>query len=455
VWWRTNSLHLALTDKRALAKSNWRHSREKAYSDYRDALASSGWWEETMQLTTRTIKDEDGNEIVVQGSSSGPSAKICELVIQKVIEEAMLVPALFLRSREGMKAATEASDLKSFLMKAKEKLKSEISNVAAVEMRALGDVGPEVVTEWVLMATEVLWPGNQDCYHRAIYEGQQPDCVPVSENVRTYLTKTLLQIQGTAETEYVEPSGNFFHKYSSLYKRFAGDKALQIHFFSLQLAIRFCTALGFGLLTGPLQTFLLTALNALEAAVVAAICPYKNRIQNLKELLQGIMRTYVLLLAFIMTPRTGEGIEMNFAANEGTLLSVLVAGALIDSISPVLGTLRSLFGFIFVCLRLHRRGMVLNSGFSLFLRYTLGKQRTRSVVAVRSAGKKRPAKDWNERKLRKHAKKLMRDVQKNAQEDPTEIKLMNEIGEFCKRPCVYCCYNDVSLVTSCYMSPFP
>jgi hypothetical protein len=76
----------------------------------------------------------------------------------------------------------------------------------------------------------VLWPANEDCYRRVIFQGQEPEDEPISAVARATLGTSLAQLKGAARTEYADPGGAFFVGYRSLYKRFAGDSPVQIHY---------------------------------------------------------------------------------------------------------------------------------------------------------------------------------------------------------------------------------
>ena len=77
---------------------------------------------------------------------------------------------------------------------------------------------------------QVLWPSNEDTYRRVIFQGQEPEAEPISSVARATLGASLAQLRGAACTEYADPAGVFFVGYRALYKRFAGDSPLQIHY---------------------------------------------------------------------------------------------------------------------------------------------------------------------------------------------------------------------------------
>ena len=411
VWWRRNNLQEARMDRHALMGSNWPRSRTKSRMDYLDALSTTGWWEEAVKLSVRTVIDEDGQKRVIKGGG-WLSEEQCNAATNIVCREAALVPALFLRSREGMEAAASAGELKHFLLKAKDKLTSVVKHVADIELRKLGIKEPAIVQNWTSNACESLWPCNEDCYRRAIYEGERPDCVLVSDPVKEHLASALGKIKGMAETEYSDPEGKFLLRYRSIYKRLAGNTSWQVHYLSIQMAIRFLTALSVGLFSGPLQGVIVVCLNAVNVAIVAGIIPFKNRLQNFKHLFQCTCRTFLLLLALMMVPH-GSDFETNEAANAGTFIVVLLLGAAIDALSPMFGSLRSLLGSMTVCCGLHRRNVVMgHQKISAFVKYCIGQQRNRTSLYLKPDGLKRAYKTWDELRTRKRSSKLLKSSKK-------------------------------------------
>jgi len=255
VWWRENNLGEAGIETQVLLHSNWPRSKAKAKMDYLDAFTTTGWWEEAVSLTEESRVDDDGNMQVVKGGGWLSETK-CALATNIVVAEAMLVPALFLRSREGMEAAGAAHDLQAFLSIAKDKLNAVVEHVAKEELRKMGVTEPAIVKHWSVTATEMLWPGNQDCYRRAIYQGEPPDCVHVSDSVKSLLQSSLKNIKGMAITKYADASGSFVNHYRSIYKRYSGHTHLQVHYMSLQILVQFVTAFAVGALAGPAQVSL-------------------------------------------------------------------------------------------------------------------------------------------------------------------------------------------------------
>jgi len=255
VWWRENNLGEAGIETQVLLHSNWPRSKAKAKMDYLDAFTTTGFWEEAVSLTEESRVDDDGDTQVVKGGGWLSETK-CALATNIVVAEAMLVPALFLRSREGMEAAGAAHDLQAFLSKAKDKLNVVVEHVAKEELRKMGVTEPAIVKDWSVTATEMLWPGNQDCYRRAIYQGEPPDCVHVSDTVKSLLQSSLQNIKGVAITKYADASGSFVNRYRSIYKRYSGHMHLQVHYMSLQILVRFVTAFAVGALAGPAQVSL-------------------------------------------------------------------------------------------------------------------------------------------------------------------------------------------------------
>ena len=427
VWFRPNQFGFARMERQILGNSRWPRSTAKSRSDYYDALFNSGWWEEALVVSETKIKDGNGIETVVRGGGFLPE-KTCKIVMQRVVDEAMLVPALFLRSRDGMEAADEAQDLTAFLEVAKERLRTVVLKTADKELRRLGMVEPTVILHWSESATEVLWPGNQDCYRRAIYEGEQPDSVPVSSAVRSYLTKSLQNIKGAAKTDFADPEGKFLQVYRGLYKRFAGSSDWQVHYLSINLAVRFSTALILSLFSGVWQSFVLVIINSFDLAVLVGFSPYKNRLQNAKQLLQTCLRTFVLLMSFMRVPR--EGVENNEAANEATFVVILLTSVVIDSISPIIGSVRGLIGIFFVVLRLHRRERVMaHLKTSAVVRFFIGVQRNRTSVYLRPFGYKRSSKHWNERRMTKRAKRQIKKVHDNVEEIMNDDDPDNDFDE--------------------------
>ena len=173
VWWRSNSLKEASVARNVLSHSHWKRSRAKARGDFADALLSTGWWEEAVQLKKQTSTDAEGRIQVIQQTQWLSEAE-CNRASDVMIAEAQLVPALFLRSREGMVAAERACSLQHFLEQAKAKLQSVVAKVSKVQLRKLGVVEPAVQKIFVETATNMLWPAQEDCYRTAIVYGIPP-----------------------------------------------------------------------------------------------------------------------------------------------------------------------------------------------------------------------------------------------------------------------------------------
>lgn len=105
-----------------------------------------------------------------------------------------------------------------------------------------------------------------------------------------------------------------------------------------------------------------------------------------------------------MVPRLG--LETNEAANEATFVSVLLAGAFVDSISPTLGSIRAFFGIFCVCCGLPKKTFVQRQKkIAAFVKYSMGQQRNRTSMYLKPTGLKRPYKSWDERRTKKRAKK--------------------------------------------------
>ena len=367
-----------------------------------------------MQLTVEKVTDDDGKEVIVKGGQWLSQAR-CERVVEVLCNEAMMVPALFLRSKAGMQAAADAQDLHAFFAKAKHKLDNVVLHVSSIEMRKLGVKEPAVVRNWASSATEALWPANEDCYRRAIYEGEQPDCVEIADSVRAMLTGALKNIKGMAKTEYADAHGKFAMQYRAIYKRYSGNSAWQVHYMSFQIAVRFFTAVIVGFFSGALQGALLAGINALNVAAVAGVIPYKNRLQNCKHLLQCTLRTFLLLLSFMMTPRAGL-FETNEAANEATFVVVLLVGCGIDAVSPALGSVRSVLGSLCVLFRIHRSEFVMhNARVAAFVKFCMGQQRNRTALYLRSDGTNRSHKPWTLMRSRVRASKEERRARSQAE----------------------------------------
>jgi len=419
VWWRENNLADAGVEEQVLLDSNWPRSRSKARYDYMDAFTTTGWWEEAVTLVEDEVEDEDGNRHLVKGGG-WLSEKKCSEATDVLVGEVMLVPALFLRSREGMEAAEKAQDLQKFYSIAKDKLHDVIDHVATSELSKMGVTEPSVVQNWAMSATEILWPGNEDCYRRAIYEGEPPDCVKVSESVKSLLRNSLSTIKGMAATKYADESGSFVNLYRSVYKRYSGNSHFQVHYMSFQILVRFVTAFAVGALSGPYQGLLLLVANGINVAVVAGVRPYKNRLQNFKHLFQCTARTFLILLGFMMLPRPPP-FETNEAANEATFVVVLLFCAFVDAVSPTVGSVRSIIGSTFVCLGLQRRAIVLrHKRIAGFVKYCMGQQRNRTSMYLKPGGMKRPYKSWNERRSKKRVKKETQILMKGADEVPED-----------------------------------
>ena len=415
VWWRAHDFEESRMDKIALQYSNWPRSRLKANLDYWDSLTTSGWWEESVRLSITTEIGEDGQERIIKGGQ-WLSEEECMSATNTVCREAALVPALFLRSRQGMEAASKAGELKHFLLKAKEKLASVVFHVSDIELRRMGVKEPAIILNWSTNAVESLWPSNEDCYRRAIYEGQRPDVVNISSAIKKHLTNTLLTVKGMAETEFTDPHGLFLLRYRTIFKRLAGQSHWQVHYLSIQVGIRFLTAFFIGFLSGPVQGVVLVCVNVVDLAVLAGMCPFKNRLQNFKHLSQSILRTFLLLLALMTVPR-GKGFETNEAANEGTFVTLLLLGAAIDAVSPMLGGLRALIGSVPICCGLHRRGVIhRHRHIAAFVKFCIGQQRSRTAMYLKTNQLKRAYKTWEDIRAEKEIKMKFHGQKKHKME---------------------------------------
>jgi len=129
---------------------------------------------------------------------------------------------------------------------------------------------------------------------------------------------------------------------------------------------------------------------------------------------QCTMRTFLLLLSFMMTPRSGT-FETNEAGNEATFILVLLAGCAIDAISPTLGSLRSLLGSVLVVCRVHRCEFVMhNARVAGVVKFFMGQQRNRTPLYLKPDGTRRSHKSWNLVRSKKRAPKEERKVKEKA-----------------------------------------
>ena len=166
---------------------------------------------------------------------------------------------------------------------------------------------------------------------------------------------------------------------------------------SIQFAVGFSTALAAGLLAGPAQSMVLGWIQLLNLAVLAFIRPYKNRLQNWKQVLQGTIRTFLFLLAFLMTPRQGAG-EINPTAHQATWTVLILVSLALDAASPVLGCARALLGTLSILCGLHRSKQVLNSScLAPVIKFAMAQPRNRTSLYLKPDGLKRPFKAWESR----------------------------------------------------------
>jgi hypothetical protein len=155
-WWRRNSLTEAIIERNVLRASNWPNSRRKARSDFLDSLCNTGWWEEAVTLADLGSGNEAGEgEGSLAGAAGGLDRQACERATQTVCDEAAMAPVLFLRSKQGMAAAEEASTLDDFLERGKTQLSLVVERVANRELRGLGVQEPALIKRWVREAVEV------------------------------------------------------------------------------------------------------------------------------------------------------------------------------------------------------------------------------------------------------------------------------------------------------------
>ena len=135
----------------------------------------------------------------------------------------------------------------------------------------------------------------------------------------------------------------------------------------------------------------------LNLAVLAFIRPYKNRLQNWKQVLQGTIRTFLFLLGFLMTPRQGAG-DINPTAHQATWTVLILVSLAVDAVSPVLGCARALLGTLSIVLGLHRSKQALNSScLAPIIKYAIGQPRNRTAVYLKPDGLRRPFKAWESR----------------------------------------------------------
>lgn len=410
VMWRRNTLQDASADRSALAHSHVKRARAKARHDFADALLTTGWWEEGYRL-----KEHTQGQARVMTQTSWLSVQECDRVSNVVISEAQLVPALFLRSREGMTAAQEASSLQHFLADARNKLDRVVSKLSSAQLKKVGVVEPAVQKLWAETATNLMWPAHEDCYRQAIVFGITPGEVTISNDVRETISASLAQIKNVAQTEYNDSSGSFALGHRALYKRFAGNSAYQIHFMSVQIMVHFLHAFVLGAVSGPLQCSVAACLHAINVVFLVFFRPFKNRLQNLKQLCQATARTFILVLALMNSPR--PGLESHPAANQAAVVSILMVSLGMDAVSPVLGSLRALIGLILVCCQLQKRKtkyMSRSAPLSRIFKYLIGEQRHRSSMYLRPLGLKRATRTWEtlgkKVKLEHETQKLIRSL---------------------------------------------
>eukprot|EP00960_Hanusia_phi_P062914 765301-Hanusia_phi.AAC.2 len=143
VWWHRNRLEDAEQGLAAARQASSRQFRHKCLADYMDALQTSGWWEDAVGIkkeeeaagtrgeeehtSSGLLSDQVGKKLEVsgeEGATDKGSGEI-EQIVRTVMQEAALVPALYLRSKEGNENAQACSTFDDFLLTARDRLKLE------------------------------------------------------------------------------------------------------------------------------------------------------------------------------------------------------------------------------------------------------------------------------------------------------------------------------------------
>ena len=147
VWWHRNRLKDAEEGVAAAKHASSRQFRHKCLADYFDALQTSGWWEDAVGIKREGKEEEDVEEgkgkspsgvpsdyrgdsaeqeklkVAGEGEGAEESMKRIEEIVRTIVQEAALVPALYLRSREGSENARLCLTFDDFLLTARDRLK--------------------------------------------------------------------------------------------------------------------------------------------------------------------------------------------------------------------------------------------------------------------------------------------------------------------------------------------
>uniref|UniRef100_A0A7S4KSM4 Uncharacterized protein n=1 Tax=Guillardia theta TaxID=55529 RepID=A0A7S4KSM4_GUITH len=335
-------------------------------------------------------------KVAGEGEGAEESMKKIVEIVRTIVQEAALVPALYLRSREGSENARLCSTFDEFLLTARDRLKNVIGNLAARQLKSIAITSEVIAQTWTEFATDLLWPSNYDAYYRTVYSDWDPDIVHVNESVLVSLKETLCRLKEGSQIVIVDPDNKFALRYRAVFRRYAGGHPLQYYYVVIFLLTRIGTGACAGALNGWEQGVVLVLVNIPCVVLLAAKRPYKNRLQNLKQLVTASMRLYLLLLSCYLIQHEPSYVstESNPAANEATFIIILVICAAIEAVSPILGCIRAYMAILLVITGLMDR-LQAKSDWSLISRWLLGAMRTRTALYLNAKGLKRQNLPWS------------------------------------------------------------